>query len=65
MAKMEITLDPEAKAAIEALTDQVKALRDLLETRAGTEHHYHFQGATDVDIASAVASMVRAQRNAV
>lgn len=42
MAKMEITLDPETKAAIEALTDQVKALRDLLETKAGTENHYHY-----------------------
>lgn len=45
--EMKIAFDPEAKAAIEALTDQVKALRDLLETKAGVEHHYHFQGNLD------------------
>jgi hypothetical protein len=52
MASGEITIrfDPEAKAAMEALTDQIKALRDLLETKAGTENHYHYhQPAAPLD----------------
>lgn len=61
MAEMRVTVDPETLAAMKELSEQVRALRDLLETRSGIEVHCHFAGGpSPAGLAAEIARAVRA-----